>query len=167
MRFAGKLLSAAAIAAVSVPWCAAQTTPQAREITLLEGRGELLTFKNDVTKVAISEPKIADAIVISPREVMVNAKSPGRATLVVWETGVEPVRWEIQVTKDSSEWDTFLRSMHETAGGPITVTGTGDTIVLSGKVRSTEDAKKLASMAQTRAKTVINQIGRASCRERV
>jgi pilus assembly protein CpaC len=160
MRFAGKLLSAAAIAAVSVPWCAAQTTPQttpqAREITLLEGRGELLTFKNDVTKVAISEPKIADAIVISPREVMVNAKSPGRATLVVWETGVEPVRWEIQVTKDSSEWDTFLRSMHETAGGPITVTGTGDTIVLSGKVRSTEDAKKLASMAQTRAKTVIN-----------
>src|ERR1051326_8252660 len=104
MRFAGKLLSAAAIAAVSVPWCAAQTTPQttpqAREITLLEGRGELLTFKNDVTKVAISEPKIADAIVISPREVMVNAKSPGRATLVVWETGAEPVRWEIQVTKE-------------------------------------------------------------------
>src|ERR1035437_4209633 len=64
--------------------------PQARDITLLEGRGELLTFSRDVTKVAISEPKIADAVVISPREVMINAKGPGRATLVIWETGADP-----------------------------------------------------------------------------
>jgi len=149
MRVAVQLLCAAA--------CLAQTTqPQAREITLLEGRGELLTFKNDITKVAISEPKIADAVVLSPREVMVNAKTPGRATLLVWETGADAARWEIQVTKDSTDWDTFAHSMRESAGTPITVTGSGETIVLSGKVRSAEDSKKLASMAQTRAKTVIN-----------
>ena len=149
MRVAVQLLCAAA--------CLAQTTqPQAREITLLEGRGELLTFKNDITKVAISEPKIADAVVLSPREVMINAKTPGRATLLVWETGADAARWEIQVTKDSTDWDTFAHSMRESAGTPITVTGSGETIVLSGKVRSAEDSKKLASMAQTRAKTVIN-----------
>jgi pilus assembly protein CpaC len=152
MRIAETLVWAAVIAACGT----AQTTqPQKREVTLAEGQGELLTFKSDVTKVAIAEPKVADAVVISPREVMVNGKSPGRTTLMVWE-GAEPARWDIQVTKDTSEWDTFVRSMHETAGAPITVTGTGDTIVLSGKVRSAEDAKKLAGMAQTRAKTVIN-----------
>src|SRR5437016_6015640 len=102
MRIAEKLLCAAVLAAL----CAAQTTrPQARELILLEGRGELLTFRNDVTKVAISEPKVADAIVLSPREVMVNAKGLGRATLLVWETGAETARWEVQVTKDTSEWD--------------------------------------------------------------
>jgi pilus assembly protein CpaC len=144
------LLAAAAL-------CTAQTTkPETREFTLLEGRGELVTFKNDVTKVVISEPKVADAVVVSPREVMVNAKTPGHATLMVWETGAEPARWEIKVTKDSAEWDAFQHSMQEAAGAPISVTGTGETIVLSGKVRSAEDAKRLASMAQTRAKTVIN-----------
>ncbi|HJZ95711.1 MAG TPA: pilus assembly protein N-terminal domain-containing protein [Candidatus Solibacter sp.] len=152
MRIAEKLLCAAVLAACG----AAQTTrPQTREFTLLEGQGELLTFKSDVTKVAISEPKVADAVVLSPREVMVNGKTPGRATLLVWE-GAEPVRWDVKVTKDTSEWDTFVRSMHETAGAPISVTGTGDTIVLSGRVRSADDAKKLAGMAQTRAKQVIN-----------
>src|SRR5689334_2990914 len=157
MRIAQKLLCAAAIAAC----CAAQTTqqvqtrPAVREVTMLEGQGELLTFKSDVTKVAIAEPKVADAVVISPREVMVNGKTAGRTTLLVWE-GAEPARWEIQVTKDSSEWDAFMRSMHETAGAPISITGTGDTIVLSGKVRSAEDSKRLASMAETRAKKVIN-----------
>jgi pilus assembly protein CpaC len=157
MRVAEHLLCAAVFAAC----CLAQTAqPQetkaaTREVTMLEGQGELLTFKNDVTKVAIAEPKVADAVVISPREVMVNAKTPGRTTLLVWE-GPEPARWEVRVNKDTSEWDTFLRSMHETAGTPIHVTGTGETIVLSGKVPNAEVSKRLASMAQTRAKTVIN-----------
>ena len=100
--------------------CFAQThqasDAAAREITLLEGRGELLTFRSDVTKVAISEPKIADAVVISPREVMVNAKGPGRATLVIWETGADPARYEIYVTKDTSEWDAFTKSINDTRG---------------------------------------------------
>jgi pilus assembly protein CpaC len=156
MRIADKLLRAVLAAAVAAG-CLAQTTqPQAHEITLLEGRGELLTFQRDINKVAISEPKIADAVVISPREVMVNAKGPGRATLLVWETGAEPARYEITVTKDSAEWDQFTKSFSDTAGAPISVTGTGDTIVISGAVKSAADAKKLAGMAQTRAKNVIN-----------
>jgi pilus assembly protein CpaC len=159
MRIADRLLCAALLAA----GCLAQTTPQttptrapSHNITLLEGRGELLTFPQDVNKVAISEPKIADAVVISPREVMINAKGPGRATLVIWETGADPARYEIYVTRDTTEWDTFTKSMNDSAGAPISVTGSGDTIVLSGTVKSAADAKRLASMAQTRAKTVIN-----------
>ena len=137
-------------------WAQTATRPQSHDITLLEGRGELVTFRQDVTKVAISEPKIADAVVISPREVMVNAKGPGRATLVIWETGADPVRYEIYVTKDTTEWDAFTKAINDTAGAPIRVTGTGETIVLSGKVKTAEDSKRLAGMAQTRAKTVIN-----------
>src|ERR1035441_8971310 len=152
MRIA-KLCCAALLAA----GCFAQTTkPQTRDVTLMEGRGELITFQRDVTKVAISEPKTADAVVISPREVMVNAKGPGRATLVIWETGADPVRYEIYVTKDTTEWDTFSQAISDSAGSPISVTGTGETIVLSGKVKTAEDSKRLAGMAQTRAKTVIN-----------
>ena len=36
------------------------------------------------------------------------------------------------------------------------VSGSGDTIVLSGSVKSADDSKRLAGMAQTRAKNVIN-----------
>src|SRR5882762_5253999 len=122
------------------------TTPQtkaaSRDLTLLEGRGDLLTFQRDVTKVAISEPKVADAVVVSPREVMVNAKGPGRATLMIWETGADPARWEIQVVKDASEWEAFTKAISDSAGTPVTVTGTGETIVLAGTVKSAEDSKR-------------------------
>ena len=63
------------------------------------GRGELLQFGREVQKVVISEPKIADAVVVSPHEVMVNAKAAGRATVLVWETGATPVRYNVTVRR--------------------------------------------------------------------
>jgi pilus assembly protein CpaC len=158
MRIADRLLCAALLAVGCLGQTTPQTTtrPQSHDITLLEGRGELITFPSDVNKVAISEPKIADAVVISPREVMINAKGPGRATLVIWEAGTDPARYEIYVTKDTAEWDAFTKAINDAAGSPISVTGSGETIVLSGKVKSADDAKRIAGMAQTRAKTVIN-----------
>jgi pilus assembly protein CpaC len=154
----------AALAAVCVAAAAAQTTTAqtvtvapAHDLSLIEGRGELLRFQNDISKVVISEPKIADAIVISPREVMVNAKGQGRTTLVVWEAGAEPARWEIAVTKDTAEWEAFRKQLLDSANGAtINVTGSGETIVLTGMVKSAEDAKRLAGMAQAHAHTVVN-----------
>src|SRR4051794_39086270 len=157
MRSAATLARAVRAArwAAVAAWCGialAQT-----EIALVEGRGELLRFQNDITRVVISEPKVADAVVVSPREVMVNAKGPGRTTLVVWEAGAEPARYEVAVTKDTSDWDAFRKHMQESAdGSPITVTGTGDTVVLTGTVKSADEAKRLAGLAQARAKTVVN-----------
>src|SRR5664280_2762987 len=120
----------------SPAWCwtasppgLAQTGPP-RDIVLVEGRGELLQFQRDVQKVALAEPKIADAVVLSPREVMVNAKTPGHTTLLAWETGSDPARYEIEVTKDTADWDSFRKLVEESAnGGAVTVTGSGDTIV--------------------------------------
>ena len=61
------------------------------------GQGDLLQFANDVQRVVVAEPKVADAIVVSPHEVMVNAKGVGWTTVIVWETGAEPVRYDVRV----------------------------------------------------------------------
>src|SRR3954465_14231277 len=104
MRIAGTSRGCA-VAAVCCGIALAQTVAPSHDIALIEGRGDLLRFQNDITKVVISEPKVADAVVVSPREVMVNAKGLGRTTLIVWETGMEPSRYEVLVTKDMAEWD--------------------------------------------------------------
>ena len=67
-----------------------------KTLTMTTGRGELLEFTQDVKQVAAAEPKIADVVVISPREVMVNAKEPGKTTVVVWENGT-PIRYNVDV----------------------------------------------------------------------
>src|SRR5947208_1664830 len=74
----------------------AQTLPP-RNLTLVVGKGHLLQFNNDVSRVVLAEPKIADAVVVGPREVMVNAKSPGKTTLVIWEAGSLPATYDVSV----------------------------------------------------------------------
>ena len=154
MRLAHRILGAALAA---VLWTAAAQDMQPHDLTLMEGKGHLLQFQRDITRVVVAEPKIADAVVVSPREVMVNAKGAGSTTVIVWEGDNAPLKFEVSVFKDNSEWDAFTKKIQESAeGGAVTATGTGDTIVLTGKVSSAEISKRLAGLAQTRAKSVIN-----------
>jgi pilus assembly protein CpaC len=128
-----------------------------REISVISGRGELLTFGRDVNKVVVSEPKIADALVVSPTEVMVNGKAPGTTTLVVWESGSAPVRWDVHVKADTADWDRFRGELRgAVTDSTVDATANGDTIVLTGSVGSAEDAKRIAGLASTRYKNVVN-----------
>jgi pilus assembly protein CpaC len=126
-------------------------------ISLIVGRGQLLQFPADIKQVAASEPKIADVIVISPREVMVNAKAPGRTTIVVWQGTPNPARYEVDVLPDNFEFDQFREQLKtEFPGSSIEVTGKNETLVLTGTVTSSEQSRKAAGLAQSRSKTVVN-----------
>jgi len=136
----------------------AQTAPP-REMTLVIGRGELVQFSNDIKTVATSEPKIADVSVVSPREVMINAKGLGKSTVIVWETGGAPRRYNISVQPDSMEFDLVKKSITEAmAGGTVAVTGNIETVVLSGKADSIAASKKAEAIASTYGKRVVNLI---------
>lgn len=154
MNMADSLRSFAVVAACCV--AAAQTLP-VRDLPLTAGRGELLQFNQDIQKVAVAEPKIADAVVISPREVMVNAKGSGHTTVVIWEAGSPPARFNVNVSADTAEFDAFRKHIQDSvSGGSINVTGSGETIVLTGSVRTAEESKRAAGLASTRARTVVN-----------
>ena len=61
------------------------------------GRAEVVSYGEDVRTVAIAEPKIADAAVGSARTVVVNAKSVGITSLVVFGEGGKYKVWDVDV----------------------------------------------------------------------
>ena len=117
MRIADRLLCAALVAAGCVAQITAQTTPQTATrpqratSRCSKAAASCSASQNDITKVVISEPKIADAVVISPREVMVNAKGAGPRHAGDLGGRRRAARYEIDVTKDTAEWDAFTKSM--------------------------------------------------------
>ena len=130
------------------------------DLDLLAGRGHLLTFPGEISKVVIAEPRIADAVVVSPREVMVTAKSAGKTTLAVWAGG-PPTIYNVNVTPDREQEAQFRREFAEELaknlpGAAIRFEGNADTLVLSGPVKSREEAERAAALAATRARKVIN-----------
>lgn len=73
------------------------------------GRAEVVTSNDDVKTVAIAEPKIADAAVGSARTVVVNAKSPGITTLVVYNEGARYKVYDIEVYTPNYDKQVLLR----------------------------------------------------------
>lgn len=142
--------------ALSAAILASQTAP-ARELNVMLGRGELLSFDKDLSRVVIAEPKIADAIVVSPREVMVNAKGVGRTTLVVWESGSIPVRYNVNVQPDNTAIDDVFKDIRTKVSG-VTATGTSEKLVLTGNVKDAEESKRAEAIAGAYAKNVVNML---------
>ncbi len=155
------MLSAALLLVLPLGCLQAQTTPAASspiKLEIIAGRGELKTFATDVKQVAAAEPKIADVIVISPREVMINAKAAGKTTVIIWE-GTKPVQYLVDVVPDNGDFDTFKADLAaQLPGAKIVVSGKGETITLTGTTTSAAQTKQAAAIAQSRAKTVVNML---------
>lgn len=133
--------------------------PTARDMVLVIGKGELLQFPSEIQRVVVSEPKIADAVVVSPKEVMVNAKGLGKATVIIWDnaTGAVAASYNVAVVPDSADYDAFLKKMHESVpDSDVNVTLNGETLVLTGAVKDLDASKRAAALASTRARNVVN-----------
>jgi pilus assembly protein CpaC len=53
-------------------------------IHLTAGRSTVLTSEFDVVRIAVTNPAVADATVVQPREILIDGKAPGTISLVVW-----------------------------------------------------------------------------------
>ena len=88
------LLATACTALVVLSWPGAprlqaqgQTPAVAGEtpkVNLTTGRSTVLTTDFDITRIAVTNPAIADALVVQPREVLIDGKAPGTISLIVW-----------------------------------------------------------------------------------
>src|SRR6185436_6079393 len=56
-------------------------------VVLTAGRSTVVTTSVDVTRIAITNPEIADAVVVQPREILVDGKKPGTVSLIAWSAG--------------------------------------------------------------------------------
>src|SRR5262245_32907291 len=73
------------------------------------GRAEVVTSTDEVRTVAIAEPKIADAAVGSSRTVVVNAKSPGVTSLVIYNEGARFKVYDVEVYVPNGDKQVSLR----------------------------------------------------------
>jgi len=75
-------------ALLTLPIGAARVGAQQDQITSIElavGRSWPITVDDAITKVSVANPDVADVVVISTLELVVNAKAPGETDAIIWE----------------------------------------------------------------------------------
>lgn len=129
----------------------AQTQDEAtRELTVMVGKSVVIDSATVIQRISIAAD-IADAVVVNPREVMINGKTPGTTSLVLWQEGQGRVFFNLNVRQDL---EPTIRGLHESFGDQVQMTFENNTIFLRGTVTSAQDSERAQSIAATAGKVV-------------
>jgi pilus assembly protein CpaC len=127
-------------------------------VSLTTGRSTILATEFDITRIALTNPAVADAVVVRPREILIDGKAPGTISLIVWGAAEQRVQYDLVVEQPIPALEQQLRQLFP--GEEIAVVVNADAVVLSGRASSTQVMLKAADIARAAAPkgNVINMI---------
>lgn len=105
------------------------------------GKTQLIKFDEPVKRISITDPSLADLILLSPKELLLNGKKTGRTSLIFWGESDKPVFFNLIVQQDT---DAVMQAIEKVAPGEdVSFSHTDDGIILSGHVSSTAVKKQI------------------------
>jgi pilus assembly protein CpaC len=119
--------------------------PDASAVTLLVGRSTVLDVPGPISRLSLTSPEVADALVTTPSQVLIHGKTVGTISMFVWDRGGGIRRYEVVVHRDMSQLESQLHELFP--GEPISVAGNGKNVVISGTVSSKYVMDKAAEVA--------------------
>lgn len=161
-NYTRRRVTAAALCLAAVALCAPGTAvaQSAEELRLTAGKSIVIDYPEDIRQISTTDPAIVDATAITTREILLNAKGLGTATMVVWSASNQRMFYNVTVDLNTESLKRILRETFPNER--IDVRNSGDSITLNGVVSSKEVAERAAALAQVTAKIVVNNLSIAA-----
>ncbi len=119
--------------------------PPAERVNLTAGRSTVINTDLDITRIAVTNPAVADATVVQPHEILVDGKAPGTVSLIVW-SATERKHYDLVVEPAVTMLQQQLRLLFP--GEDISVSATDEAVILSGAVSSNAISLRAGEIAQ-------------------
>ncbi|HJT87008.1 MAG TPA: pilus assembly protein N-terminal domain-containing protein, partial [Bryobacteraceae bacterium] len=126
------------------------------ELSLTLGTGMVIDSPDVITRISASAPEIADAVPASRREVLINAKALGKATLVVWCKSGERTAYNVTVGPDLEPLRKLLRETFPEED--IGLLATREALALVGHVSSQAVADRALALVTAAAKGAVSNL---------
>ena len=123
-----------------------QETGAPQTLHLLVGRSLVITSPNRIKRVSLADPAIAEAVVVSPTQLVINGKVPGGVSLILWDESGQSQSFEVLVEIDILG---LTQKIHEVfPAEPVQVETSKDMVMLSGRISSAEVADKILEVVK-------------------
>ena len=129
-----------------VPANAPMEAGEPQTLHLLVGRSIVITSPARIKRVSIADPTIAEAIVVSPNQVLVNGKTPGGVSLIVWDESDQSQSFEVSIDIDVLGLSQKIREVFPNED--VHLDTSRDVVMLSGKISSKEIADKILEIVK-------------------
>jgi pilus assembly protein CpaC len=125
---------------------------------LLAGKSMVIQTNYDIERIHLTNPAVADGLVVSPREVVVLGKAAGTISLIIWAQGGRRVHHELVVDAGVPTLQQDLQKLFP--GENIQVSITEGALVLSGQVSNNVTMLRAAEVATASAgdRAVVNML---------
>lgn len=105
------------------------------------GKSQVLSFDKDIQRVSLTDNKIAEIVVLSPRQILINGKTPGNTSIIFWSEGsTKPVFYNLVIQQNA---DAFIQAVEYIAPNEnISLVFNDNGAVLTGHLSSTAVKEK-------------------------
>lgn len=132
----------------------APEAPGAAPLRVMVGKSLLINTTERLKRVSVTDPSVADAIVVTPTQVLVNGLAPGEISLLIWDELERSRSFDLRVDVDITAAREEIQKLFPNE--QIEVTPSRSAIVLSGHVTTEDVAKHAGALAAAYSKNVVN-----------
>ena len=126
----------------------------AAPLRVMVGKSLLINTTERLKRVSVTDPTVADALVVTPTQVLVNGLAPGEVSLLIWDELERSRSFDLRVDVDISAASEEMHRLFPEE--QISVTPSRNAIVLSGHVTTEDVAKHAGALASAYSKNVVN-----------
>ena len=133
-----------------------QETGEPQTLHLLVGRSLVISSPTRIKRVSLADPEIAEALVVSPTQVLVNGRKPGGVSLMVWDEADQSQAFEVSVDIDVLG---LSQKVHEVFPSEnVHIDTSKDVVILTGNASSAAIADKILEVVKGAAPKVTSMM---------
>lgn len=133
-----------------------QETGEPQTLHLLVGRSLVISSPTRIKRVSLADPEIAEALVVSPTQVLVNGRKPGGVSLMVWDEADQSQAFEVSVDIDVLG---LSQKIHEVFPSEnVHIDTSKDVVILTGNASSAAIADKILEVVKGAAPKVTSMM---------
>src|SRR6266704_1887841 len=124
-------------------------------INVLVGQSRVINFDRTIGRFSVSNPEIAEAVLVAPDQVLVNGKAFGQVNFIAWEqSGKEFLVFDVFVRANLSLIDSQIRALFPKED--IRLSQANGSVVMSGRVVNTATAAQAQSVIEAAGFKTVN-----------
>lgn len=126
-------------------------------INVLVGQSRVINFDRSIGRFSISNPEVAEAVMVSPTQVLVNGKSFGQVNFIAWEKSDSKfIVFDVFVRANLSLIDSQIRALFPR--DDIRLSQANGSVVLSGTVGQPQSAAQADAVVQAAGFKTVNML---------
>lgn len=126
-------------------------------VNVLVGQSRIITFDHPIERFSISNPDIAEAVLVAANQVLVNGKGFGQVNFIAWEKGTgQFIVFDVFVRTNLSLIDSQIRALFPK--DDIRLSQANGSVVISGTVSTAKVASQAESIVQAAGFKTVNML---------